>query len=103
MKTKSKTALILPLVILATVTVAIASDTTAKKSENQKAEAQPNASKNGEEQVATMTGSHIKRTVRKAGYVTDGVSPLTIINRAAIERSGATTVRQVLGKTGVGR
>jgi outer membrane receptor for monomeric catechols len=45
-----------------------------------------------------LTGSNIKRTVRKDGQVTDGPNSLTIIDQKAIERSGAADVRQVLAR-----
>jgi hypothetical protein len=45
-----------------------------------------------------LTGSNIKRVVRKDGQVTDGPNSLTIIDSKAIERSGAADVRQVLAR-----
>jgi outer membrane receptor for Fe3+-dicitrate len=45
-----------------------------------------------------LTGSNIKRKVRKDGQVTDGPNSLTIIDQKAIERSGAADVRQVLAR-----
>jgi outer membrane cobalamin receptor len=50
-----------------------------------------------------LTGSNIKRTVRKDGQVTDAPNSLTIIDQTAIERSGAVDVRQVLARTGAFR
>jgi outer membrane receptor for monomeric catechols len=45
-----------------------------------------------------LTGSNIKRVVRKDGQVTDGPNSLTIIDQKTIERSGAADVRQVLAR-----
>jgi len=45
-----------------------------------------------------LTGSNIKRQVRKDGQVTDGPNSLCIIDRKAIERSGVADVRQVLAR-----
>ena len=49
-----------------------------------------------------VTGSFIKREVRKNGYITDAPMDLSIINRKAINQTGAVTVRGVLVRTGVG-
>src|SRR5262249_36957615 len=43
-----------------------------------------------------LTGSNIKRAVRKDGQVTDGPNSLCIIDQKAIERTGVADVRQVL-------
>jgi hypothetical protein len=52
----------------------------------------------------TLTGSYIKRTVNRSGQITDGPSPVVVIDRQAIERSGATDLRQLLVRKGlVGR
>jgi hypothetical protein len=56
---------------------------TAKKSATQK-------------QEVLLTGSNIKRQVRKDGQVTDGPNSLSIIDQKAIQRSGVADVRQVL-------
>lgn len=49
-----------------------------------------------QKQEVLLTGSHIKRQVRKDGQVTDGPNSLTIIDQKAIQRSGVSDVRQVL-------
>jgi outer membrane receptor for Fe3+-dicitrate len=45
-----------------------------------------------------LTGSNIKREVRRDGQVNDAPNSLTIIDSKAIERSGAADVRQVLAR-----
>ena len=45
-----------------------------------------------------LTGSNIKRTVRKDGQVTDGPNSLTIIDQKAIQQSGVADLRQVLAR-----
>ncbi len=45
-----------------------------------------------------LTGSNIKREVRRDGQVTDAPNSLTIIDRKAIERSGVADLRQVLAR-----
>jgi hypothetical protein len=47
-------------------------------------------------QEVLLTGSHIKRAVRKDGQVTDGPNSVSIINQKAIQASGVADVRQVL-------
>jgi hypothetical protein len=49
-----------------------------------------------QKQEVVLTGSNIKRAVRKDGQVTDAPNSLSIIDRKAIERSGVADVRQVL-------
>ena len=48
-----------------------------------------------------LTGSHIKQKVNRNGRITDGFSPVSVIDRAEIDRSGGATVRQVLGLTNI--
>jgi hypothetical protein len=55
-----------------------------------------------EDQV-TLTGSYIKRDVRRNGVVTDGSSPLYVLDRKAIEMSGAANLSEVLIRRGVAR
>src|SRR5436309_3226680 len=50
-----------------------------------------------------LTGSYLKQTITRNGRITDGFSQVTVIDRDAIDRSGATTVKQVLVRQGVGR
>jgi hypothetical protein len=49
-----------------------------------------------QKQEVLLTGSNIKRQVRKDGQITDGPNSLSIIDRKSIERSGVADVRQVL-------
>jgi outer membrane cobalamin receptor len=51
-----------------------------------------------QKQEVVLTGSNIKREVRKDGQVTDGPNSVSIIDRKAIERSGAADVRQVFAR-----
>jgi hypothetical protein len=46
-------------------------------------------------QVA-MTGSYMKRSVRENGLVTDGPSPVVVLNSDAIRNSGAADLRELL-------
>ena len=48
-----------------------------------------------------LTGSHIKQEVRRNGRITDGASQVVVIDRATIERSGASDLKQLLIHTGV--
>lgn len=55
------------------------------------------------EKNVELTGSHIKRTVRRNGQITDGPSQVIVIDRATIERSGVRDLAQLLTQQGVGR
>jgi len=47
---------------------------------------------------AVLTGSYIKRTVKRSGLVTDGATQVIVIDRDTIQHSGAADVRQVLAR-----
>ena len=49
-----------------------------------------------EEKVVVLTGSKLPRVIHRVGRITDAAFPLTVIDRAAIERSGASTAVDVL-------
>ena len=49
-----------------------------------------------QKQEVALTGSNIKREIRKDGQVTDPPNSLTIIDQKAIQRSGVADLRQVL-------
>jgi len=51
--------------------------------------------------VKKPTGSYIPRTIRRQGEITDGVNQLIVLDRAAIERTGASDLKQVLIRRGV--
>lgn len=51
--------------------------------------------------VKKPTGSYIPRTIRRQGEITDGANQLIVLDRAAIERSGASDLKQVLIRRGV--
>lgn len=48
-----------------------------------------------QEQVA-LTGSYIKRDVRRGGVVTDGPDPVYVLDEKAIRNSGAADLRELL-------
>lgn len=50
-----------------------------------------------------VTGSYIPRYFRESGVITDGPSPLYIINASAIARTGAADLSQALIRTGFRR
>jgi len=51
-------------------------------------------------EAIALTGSNIKHDVARRGRIALTASPLVIIGREQIERSGATTVAGVLRRTG---
>ena len=52
------------------------------------------------ERVA-LTGSYIKRDVRRSGQITDGPSQVLVLDSKTIENSGAADLRQLLVLKGV--
>jgi outer membrane receptor for Fe3+-dicitrate len=97
-----KTFLTATLILAFASSVALASDKEAKDRKDTKASATAAKEKakptEAPKRQVVLTGSHIKRTVRKDGQVTDGPNSLTIIDQKAIEQSGAADVRQVLAR-----
>ena len=53
--------------------------------------------------ATTYTGSHIASRLQVDGQITDGPSQLIIIDSAAIKRTGANTVSQILSQSGTRR
>ncbi|PWU18808.1 MAG: hypothetical protein C5B50_08040 [Verrucomicrobia bacterium] len=72
--------------------------TTADKAKAAKAEA---ADKNGTVREPLTTGSHIPRKVKRAGVITDGTSQVVVLDRKAIEESGAADAQQLLIHRGI--
>src|ERR1051326_5339712 len=73
-----------------------AKDTKSSKSTSAK---ESKKSKPKSEQVA-LTGSYIKRDIRRDGLVTDGPNPVYVLDRKLIETSGAADLSQVLIRSG---
>ena len=48
-----------------------------------------------------LTGSYIKKEVRRTGLITDGPSPVLVYNQKTIEDSGAGDLRELLIKRGI--
>ena len=82
---------------------AIASDKDKKDAKETKAATAATAkekakAKAAQKQEVLLTGSNIKREVRKDGQVTDGPNSVAIIDQKAIQRSGMADVSQVLAR-----
>ena len=54
------------------------------------------------EQVA-LTGSYIKKDIHRSGMVTDGTSPVSVLDQEMIQNSGAADLREVLVRRGLNR
>ncbi len=52
----------------------------------------------GESEPMVTTGSNLKQSGKRVGNTTTGVYPVTVIDRKAIERSGAATLLGVLNR-----
>jgi len=55
------------------------------------------------EKDVALTGSYIKRDVRRNGMVTDGPSPLYVVDNETIRNTGASTLRDLLVRKGLNR
>ena len=54
-----------------------------------------------QQEKVLLTGSHIKQEIRRNGRITDGATQVIVIDRATIERSGASDLKQLLVHTGI--
>jgi outer membrane cobalamin receptor len=52
----------------------------------------------GQTNATVLTGSYIPTKVKRTGRITDGELDVTVIDRATIDQSGATSVAQVLAR-----
>jgi outer membrane cobalamin receptor len=101
-----KTTLLIASVIFGLAGSAFASDKDAKDAKGTKASTETATKEKAitKEKVAPkkqeilLTGSNIKREIRADGQVNDAPNSLTVIDRKAIERTGAADLRQVLAR-----
>jgi hypothetical protein len=100
MKSKSL-AIALTLTVIAS-TVALAADppkdAKATPETPKKAQVQQAAQ---EQKSMEITGSYIKRNIRRDGKITDGPSQVVVLDREMISRSGAADLKQVLIRQGI--
>jgi hypothetical protein len=54
-----------------------------------------------EQKPMEITGSYIKRNIRRDGRITDGSSQVVVLDRGMIDRSGAADLKQVLIRQGI--
>ncbi len=54
------------------------------------------------EKPVVLTGSYLKRDVKRSGQITDGPSQVLVIDQKTIANSGASDLRQLLTQQGVG-
>jgi hypothetical protein len=62
----------------------------------------PVASKKKKQKNDTpLTGSYLQQRVRRNGQITDGPSQLLVLDSDAIQRTGATDIKQALSRSGI--
>lgn len=86
---------------------AVAADKKDKQTKDKPANVQPaakpkTASGTVKENTA-LTGSYIKRDVKRSGVVTDGPTPVYVLDHDSIQTSGASDLSQVLLRRGFRR
>ena len=92
--------LVITLAVLGLASSVLASDKTKEKQDNKSKKAKQEQA--GEErQKVLLTGSYIKQDVRRNGRVTDGPSQVVVLDHDAIERSGASDLKQLLIRQGI--
>jgi len=72
---------------------------------NSAATAKPQTASNTSQvkENTALTGSFIKRDVKRGGVVTDGPNPVYVLDHASIQTSGASDLSQVLLRRGFRR
>jgi len=81
--------------------VKAADEKDAKQQPQQDKKIQIEKAKRAPDEGTPLTGSLIKRNVRRAGEITDSSSQVLVLDRDAIERSGASDLKQVLIRRGI--
>ena len=103
---KTTTILLLTAVALSTSTGALASEKikdskgTAPAS---KQKAKANQDHTPQKESATLTGSYLKRDVRRNGMITDGPAQVIVLDNQAIRNSGAADLNELLIRRGLKR
>ena len=103
---KTTTILLLTAVALSTATGALASEkikdskgTLPASKQKTKANQDPIPQK----ESVTLTGSYIKRDVRRNGVITDGPAQVIVLDNQAIRNSGAADLNELLIRRGLRR
>ena len=93
-----------PLVIALAITLDLASSVLAsdktKDKKDTKAKKPKQEQETNQERVV-LTGSYIKQDIRRSGRITDGPNQVVVLDRDAIERSGAADLKQLLIRQGI--
>ena len=88
---------------------ALAADKKDKQTKDKPADSQPAAKPKPAAETGTvkentaLTGSYIKRDVKRGGVVTDGPNPVYVLDHDSIQTSGASDLSQVLLRRGFRR
>jgi len=86
---------------------ALAADKKDKQTKDKPANSQPAAKPKAEtgtvKENTALTGSYIKRDVKRSGVVTDGPNPVYVLDHNSIQTSGASDLSQVLLRRGFRR
>jgi hypothetical protein len=61
------------------------------------------ANAQGKTERVALTGSYIKKDIRRNGIVTDGANPVVVLDQEMIRNSGAADLRQLLVLKGLSR
>jgi hypothetical protein len=77
------------------------SQTAASSQTPAKAQVAPNTA--AQKENTALTGSYIKREVKRNGVVTDGPNPVYVLDHDAVQTSGASDLSQVLLRKGFRR
>ena len=93
---KMKTFLMVALLTVSGVSLGLASDKSASTTDNK-----ATATKQAKEKKTILTGSYIPREVHHHGQITDGPSPVWVVDQKTIRNSGASDLRQLLVRQGV--
>ena len=100
---KTKNYLLCLLTLLFGLSVAYAGDKEKPKKAAKPAPAKKVVATNQIEKPVLLTGSYLKQPIRQAGRLNDAPYQVVVIDRDAIQRSGARDLRQLLAKSNVGR
>jgi hypothetical protein len=96
-----KTSLLFALAAVLLVPAVARADDSAKDTKQTKT-APPAKSEVKAKPAKKVTGTYNPRVIHRNGYITDGSSPLYVLDSATIHNSGAADLRQTVSRTGFG-
>ena len=104
----------IPMMLAVAITIGVASTALAADKTDKKAKDKPSTTQTAakgkaadnsapQKENTALTGSYIKRDVKRSGVITDGPNPVYVLDQSVVQTSGASDLSQVLLRKGFRR